>query len=282
MTLHASALESSAELALLLDAADRKEPIDPRSVPVRFSRLKEMSRSPLHYWNAVQEDKDDSLAMRIGRGTHAMLFGQPVVQWTGKTRNGKVWDAFAAEHAGKEILNNSEWAAASGMAEAVRNHKLAAELLFAADTELERTIEWDLGGRKCTSRPDARRGSNVLIDLKSTRCSEPRKFSRDAQFMGYHAQFSFYGEAIRRETGAAPEHNFIVAVESKRPYVVTVLEVTKRAIAEGEKCWRLWWERLAVCEAADSWPGYTQTIEQFDVADDGDVHLTIGGEEFEF
>lgn len=260
----------------------RKEPIDPRTVPVRFSRLKAMSRSPMHYFHEVQEDRDDSLSMRIGRGAHAMLLGLPVVRFEGKVRRGKEWEAFAAKNAGKEILNRKEWAEAEGMAGAVHKHKTAHDLLFGAGVQLEQTIEWELNGRKCTSRPDAHRGSDLLIDLKSTRCSEPRKFSRDASFMGYHAQFSFYGEAIRAATGKAPTDNYVVAVENKKPYVVTVLEVPARTIAEGEKCWRIWWEQLHVCESSNEWPGYTQAIEQFDIADSGDLTLRIGGEDFEF
>ncbi|HEY1814855.1 MAG TPA: PD-(D/E)XK nuclease-like domain-containing protein [Kofleriaceae bacterium] len=258
-----------------------REPIDPRTVPVRFSRLKNMAKSPAHYLAAVQEDADDSLAMRLGRGVHAMLLGMPVVKFTGKQRRGKDWDSFKAANADKEILNANEWAQAEGMSTAVHRHRQAHDLLFAAGVELERTIEWELNGRKCTSRPDSRRTNDLLVDLKTTRCSEPRKFSRDAQFMGYHAQFSFYGEAIRTETGRAPKDNYVVAIESKRPYVVTVLEVVPRTIAEGEKCWRLWWERLAVCEAANEWPGYTQTIEPFDLSDDGDTVLIVDGEEME-
>jgi len=267
-----------------LDAVtETKASIDPLTVPVRFSRLKAMSRSPRHYLHEVQEDRDDSLAMRIGRGVHAMLLGLPVVKFTGKQRRGKEWETFKAlQRRGEEILNAKEWAQAAGMAEAVHAHRQASELLFAAGVELERTIEWEMNGRKCTSRPDARRGNDLLVDLKSTRCSEPRKFSRDAQFMGYHAQFSFYGEAIRTVTGSAPRENYVVAVESKAPYVVTVLDVPARTIAEGEKCWRAWWERLAVCEAANEWPGYTKAIETFDVDDSGDLKLLIDGEDFEF
>jgi hypothetical protein len=257
-----------------------REPIDPRTVPVRFSRLKAMAKSPAHYLSAVQEDADDSLAMRLGRGVHAMLLGMPVARINAR-RKTKAWADEAKKYSAEtELLNANEWAQAEGMATSVHRHKQASELLFAAGVELERTIEWELNGRKCTSRPDARRASELLVDVKTTRCSEPRKFSRDAQFMGYHAQFSFYGEAIRTETGRAPKENYVVAIESKRPYVVTVLEVVPRTIVEGEKCWRLWWERLAVCEAANEWPGYTQTIEPFDV-DDGDVNLIVDGEEME-
>src|SRR6185503_16210254 len=116
-------------------------------------------------------------------------------------------------------------------------------------------------GKKCTSRPDARLGTKRLVDLKTTRCAEPRKFERDAMFMGYHAQFSFYSKAVEAKFGSAPEECYYIAVENKAPYAVTVLQLTPGALLEGEKRWRLWFERLMQCEAANRWPAYSEAVE---------------------
>lgn len=279
---------SAAALAAELVRTDPRPVVDPRSIPVRHSRLKKMQQSAAHYIASILDDTDDTLAMRLGRGTHAMVLGEPVVKWDQPAKNGKggkaprtgeAWEAFVAEHAGVEILNATEWEEASRMADAILAHPFASQLLKAPDVVLEKTIEWSLNGRACTSRPDARHGFDTLIDVKTTRSSEPQKFSRDAQWMGYHSQFSFYGEAMLAAGGKRPDNNFIIAVEKSKPHVVTVFEVAKRAVAEGEKFWRLWWERLMVCEATNVWPGYTQTIEVFDIVDDGEFTLRVGGED---
>jgi hypothetical protein len=154
------------------EAAEPRESVDPRTVPVRFSNLKHIARSPLHYWDAVQLGRDDTLAMRLGRGAHALTFGMPAIAFPGKKRAGKQWDAFSALHADKEILSRSEWAKSTAVANAIRRHPLASQLLLDGTT-VEETIEWEWLGRKCTSRPDSRRGSSVVVDLKTTQCAEP-------------------------------------------------------------------------------------------------------------
>lgn len=279
----ASIASATGELADQLEANEvERQFVDPRTVPVRFSNLKHIARSPLHYLDAVQVDRDDTLAMRLGRGAHAMVLGMPVVKWTGKTRQGKAWDAFRAEHepAGVEILNTKEWTTAEGIANAIRRHPIAAPLLFEGAT-LEETIEWEWLGRKCTSRPDSRRGGAIVTDLKTTQCAEPAKFSRDAMFRGYNAQLAFYGLAVQHLTGRAPDDLYVVAVESKRPFAITVLRIDDDARLQGEKLCRLWMERLLTCEASNAWPAYTDAIATFSVPSDGNPDAAIDIEELD-
>ena len=161
-------LETSAALATELAANDAPAPdgpkpvIDPRTIPVRFSRLRSMSQSALHYWQAVQDDRPDTIAMRFGRGVHALCLGTPVIRWTGKTRNGKAWDAFKALHADKEILNTKEWDRAHGIFDAIRRHPIANDAIFSNGAILEETIEWTFGDRCVHGSPrfaDRRRAS---------------------------------------------------------------------------------------------------------------------------
>lgn len=271
------------DLAAVLEASQRERVIiDPRALPVRFSRLKHMSASPAHYWQACQEDNEDTIALRFGRGFHALCLGTPVHRWTGKNRNSNEYKAFVAANPNVEVMTEKEWDTAHRMFEAIQRHPLARELLFGAGSVLEESIEWTFGGRACSSRPDSRRGTDVLVDLKSTVCAEPRRFSRDAVFRGYHAQFSFYGHAVADRFGAFPSSAFCVAVEKKKPHVVTVLELPKATLDEGEKAWRLWWERLMTCEAANHWPGYTDAIEKIEVFEAEGVSLIVDGEEVSF
>lgn len=272
----------SGDLAVELEANEKERVIiDPRTVPVRFSRLKQMAASALHYWSAVQDDRPDTIAMRFGRGVHALVLKQPVIRWT-KTRQGKAWDAFKAQHADKEILSTKEWDRAHGIFEAIKRHPLANEALFGGEAVLEEQIEWQFMGRACTSRPDSRCGVEQLVDLKTTKCAEPRKFERDAMWRGYHGQMDFYRHAIRDRYGSFPRESLVVAVEPVRPFAITVLRLTPNALQHGEKIWRGWFERLMTCEAANAWPAYTDALADLDVADADDVSLVIDGEEFSF
>lgn len=256
----------SRQLADQIDEPDAVPAVDPRTIPVRFSRLKHMALSPLHYWDACQADRDDTLAMRLGRGTHAMVLGEPVVCYPGR-RVGKAWEQFAARHEGSEILNEREWDVAAGISRNILRHPIAVELLLGPEVTREQTIEWAWMGRACTSRPDARLGGRIVTDLKTTRCAEPYRFQRDATSMGYPAQLAFYAMATAAVTGQDVEELYVVAVESKRPYAVTVLRLEDEARLAGMQQCRLWFERLLQCEAADDWPAYTGAVVSFGTRD---------------
>jgi len=259
--------------------------IDLRTVPVRFSRLKKMALSPAHYLAAVQagDDPSDSLAMRIGRGGHAILFGQPVALWTGKTRNGAAWEEFKIEHQGCEILNVKEHDQAASIVTALQKHDLASKLLSMPGSVVERPIDWAFMGRACRSTPDVRHSiyANHIIDLKTARSTEPDRFVRAATWMHYHAQLAFYCDAVEFTTGERPAQAYIVAVESAPPYAVTVLRLTERALDQGARLCRLWFERLLSCEASNEWPAYAQSVVDFDVPDQDEFRLTIDGEDVE-
>ena len=269
----------SATLRDELAESSRRRIIDPRTVPVRFSRLKRFSQSAAHYHAACQWDDDDTLSRRIGRGAHAILFNTPLVVWH-KRRQGKAWEAFETEHAGREILTESEHLQALAIANAIRRHPIAAPLLFDG-TALERSLSWKIDGRSCTGTPDSV-GPGRVVDLKTARTTEPDRFTRQATWMHYHAQLAWYQDGLELAGKQRPAECYIVAVESVAPYAVTVLKLTERALDAGRKLNRLWWERLRACESANAWPPYAQSVIDFDVPDDDADRLIIDGEEIEF
>jgi hypothetical protein len=269
------ALAQTRELAALLAAVT-----DPRTIPARFSTLKAAGISGAHYLHACQWSGDETLAMRIGSGAHGLLLGQPVVEYPGKTRHGKQWDAFKSEHVASTILTGREMSRASAIADAVRGNPIAHQVVLEANAVHEQTIEWEWLGRRCRSTPDVR-GVLSIADLKTTKCAEPGKFARDAMYRGYHAQLAFYRLACEYAGHGRARRVYVVAVESQPPYAVTVLQLTERALEQGERLCRSWMERLLGFEAANAYPGYLESIGEFDVPDDDEVGLVFGDEEEE-
>ncbi len=267
--MESEALAMTGELAAHI-AANEVRYVDTRDIPLRFHNLKAMGQSPAHCLYSLRHDSGKSLAIRIGAGTHALTFGQPVKEYTGKSRAGKAWEAFKEEAGPVPILNRKEFARASKIADAIRNHPVAAELLLAPGVIHEQTILWQQQGRARRTTPDAR-SATWLAELKTGRCVEPGKFVREATWRGYHAQLADQSAAIEFETGKKPEHVFIVAVETIEPFVVQVLELSQRALDQGERLCRLWFEKFLACEAANEWPGYCASTVPFDIAEENDM-----------
>lgn len=262
-----------------ISAPNVRRLIDPRSLPVRFSRLRAMHRSALHYLDACQGDSGDTLARKLGRGAHALVLGQPVVVWSEKTatgrarpRNGKDFDAFVTANPGAEVLSSKEYAQARGMADAIRRHDRASEIIYGPGTLLEHELLWDHPlGRACSSHLDIYRPGVLVADLKCVRDASLDRFSRVAIWSHYHAQLAFYAAAAE-SVGHPVRDAYIVAVENVAPYAVTVRPLTPRALEAGRIQCEIWMSQLLACEAAGEWPGYAQSDVELDLADDA-----IGG-----
>jgi hypothetical protein len=244
--------------------------------PVHFSQLKHMAHSPAHYQQAAQGGWHDALHLRIGSGAHAIAFDQPVAVYPGKVRRGKEWDAFKEDNADALWLSRTEHAQALVIADAIRGHREASELLFVDDSAVEKRIEWSLLGRECAGTPDVRTAS-YIVDLKTTKCSHPERFTRDATFRNYHAQLAWYLDGVRLSGLGTPTEAYIVAVESTPPHPVTVLRLTDKAIDQGRRLCRIWLERVLGCERDNRWPGYCESIVPFDV--DEPLELQFGDDD---
>lgn len=245
--------------------------IDPRSVPVQISRLREMGKSPAHYLDAIQTPKPSTASMGLGRLVHALAFGTPrIVQYDG-IRRGKAWQNFAAANEGAEIASPKEFALAKKLLSAIYAADDATRLITGAH-EVE--VSWAHGGRACLSHIDTL-GDGWLSELKTCRSVREEMFARDCRVYGYHAQVAFYLDALEA-IGQPVESVYIVAVESVRPYLVQVFEIGPKALEAGRACYRAWLERLLVCEASNQWPGYREGIVSLDDSLELEPELVFG------
>lgn len=253
----------------------RRLAIDPRTIPVRFSNLKEFANSAEHYLHAIRFRRDETLAMRIGAGAHALIFGQPYETYF-EHRNSKAWDKFKADHKERHgdsyttvpILNQEELDTATRMRDKLLAHPIASRLIF-EDSVIEQTIEWEHLGRKCTARPDVR-GHHKVVELKTTRSAKPKWFRKDVADRCYHGQLSFYGEGIVELGLGTATENFIIAIESKEPHVVAVYRLVADTMDQGRGAWRGWFEMLRICEASDHWPAYSDEVMDLELLRDDD------------
>lgn len=263
----AAAAELEAQIAASRPAPAKR--VDPKSLPVRFSRLRQFALSAAHYELSCQGEIDETLALRVGAGFHAGLFlNREVVCFYGR-RSGKAWERFERRELerGSVVLNETEYATTSGMLRRVREHKRAMDLLFDATTT-ERRIDWTWSGRACRGTPDSfRRDGLWQAELKSARCTEPRWLAREALRRFYHAQTNFYDTPIEHATGRVPGDDYIVAVENVPPHNVTVLRFTDEVRELGAKLCRAWWERLLAAEQLGYYGGYVESDVDLELPD---------------
>lgn len=247
--------------------------------PIHYSRLKLMAESPAHYFARAGED---TYSKQAGSALHALVLGtQEVVAWDKVSENGnqcprrgKDFDRFAADHPGALILTPPELAEAKAKAKAVQSNKLAMRVLAG---EHEREVTWSFGGRDCAGRIDCF-GPDYVTELKATKSANPRRFRKQARWMGYCGQLVWYGDGLTKAGLCIPEAYYIVAVEQTAPYVVTVFRLSQRDIDRGRSDYRGWFEQVLVCEQANEWPGYCQAIVELGAYDD-DMELDFSGVE---
>lgn len=242
-----------------------------RPEPVRFSRLKRMDDSALHYAQGIVEETSP---MRKGTALHAFMLGQKdrVCVYRDGVRNDKAekFQAFKKENPNKHILIPSEEAQVIGMRRSLERHARAMELL---EGEQECRIEWDFSGRRCAGTPDVWRDlgdHRRVVELKATRCAKPARLIKHARWSYWHSQVSWYSDGLDRVPELPPlpcTDHYLIAVEMVEPWPVTVLHVTPGMIAAGARQWRSWWEKLRVCEEANHWPAYTEADVEWEDTD---------------
>ena len=233
--------------------------------PIRYSHLRAIARSPMHYRAAVEAPREQTPAMRMGTIVHGLVLGggQTVV-YDGE-RRGKAWADFASAHAGREIVTAAEVARAVPIVDAVMADPVAGPLLRAEGARREETMAWSMDGLPCQGTPDSfDPTTGILLDLKTCADASPRKFSLHAWSYGYHAQLAWYAHALTL-AGHTVRECLLVAVETSAPHGVTVHRLSPRALEEGTRAWRAWWEQLRICITADQWPGYAESICTLDV-----------------
>ena len=235
-------------------------------LPLRFSALRQLAKSPAHYAAYLQQETAPTSAMDIGTASDLLILGgQRVVSFPGPVRRGKVYDAFSLDHADALILTEKEYRAARGIADAVQSCDDAVRLLTGVRQD---TIYWENNGRLCRGTPDVRASDGFhIVDLKTGQTSDPRQFLWTVKRFAYHAAAAWYLAGLNAK-GFGVRESYIVAVEQTPPHVVTIFKLTDHLLEMGHKLWVAWFEQLQVCEASGHFPPYAQSIVDLDWPDD--------------
>ena len=230
---------------------------------VSASHLHMVAKSPYHYWSRYLNPDRQQV-----KPTAAMLFGTLVhtaVLEPDELRNRYDLAPNRRSTAGKELaadmeargitpVSAADMDAALAMADAVRSHPAAAELL--RHGKAEQSFWWDDAdtGLRCKCRPDWLNGGTV-IDLKTTTDASPAGFAKSVANFRYHVQDAHY-----LACGLLDQFIFI-PVEKAYPYAVGVYQLDADAKQHGNELRKQNMRMIADCHAINEWPGYSNTIE---------------------
>lgn len=220
-----------------LNDMQKINPIDAQ--PISFSGLKQFAKSPAHFVHYKTSEYTSSPAMRRGSLVHRMILEPEtmgsLITIDASTRSTKAFKEAESIH-GEAAVLQKEMDEAAAIAEAVRNHKTASELLERASTK-EEHLHWECEGLKMHGFPDAY-GNGVLLDLKVTN-PEPSKFQRMVMDAQYHMQLALYGMAIAGENFANELELYWIAVDPNQPHTVCVYQASDAMVLDGVNTARL-------------------------------------------
>jgi len=251
-----------------------------------WSTLKEMAVSPKHYQHRLTTPRQDTGPMAFGRAVHTSVLEPDRLPleyaiWSGGRRGTNAHKEWQAQQDGRQELSEGEYETCLAVRDAVHAHRVAAKLL--RDCQFETTVEWTdpTTGIACKCRPDAVKKA-TLIDLKTARTIDARKFGRNAYDLGYFGQLAFYAEGLAITTGCGDFEAYIVAVEADQPHDVGVFHIDPESLfAAGVKAHELL-DRVAECTTSGTWPGrYEDTqdlaLPPWEFVEDNDAELVISG-----
>ena len=230
---------------------------------VSASQLKEIGRSPYHYWSRyINPDRVAMVptqAMRLGSLTHCAtlepdeLTKRYQLAPDRRTKEGKAAVAEMAA-AGIEAVSEADLAQALQMADAVRSNSTVALLL--SNGQAEQSFWWDdiATGMRCKCRPDWFDGETI-VDLKTCQDASPAGFARSISAFLYQVQAAHY------LCGTLAKRFIFVAVEKTAPYATACYELDAQALVHGSVLRHNVLQRLQDARAINEWPGYTDGIQ---------------------
>lgn len=180
-----------------------------------------------------------------------------------RTKAGKeAWEAFTAENEGKTVISSADFELIQAMAEALKKHNLANELIYGPG-QTETPIFWTdpETGEKCKAKCDRivqdDEGRYIVIDYKTTQNAQTENFNRSVIMHGYHVQAAMYTEGVQIAEKLEQRPRFLfVAQEKKAPYAVNVIEVSYDVMNFGDGYYHDLLQKYHECKEMDTWPGY--------------------------
>ncbi len=174
-------------------------------------------------------------------------------------------DSFMTENHGKLFLTAEEKADLLLMLKSLRDNSVAYNLLLGGVPELSYFWTDPETGIECKVRPDFRRNSGVLVDIKTTGDASIEEFSRSVLNYGYHISGSFYLEGVSKVLGQTFDKFCLIAVEKTAPYGIGIYELDFGTLEKGNELVRRALGKLHSANQLNHYPIYSENIEPINI-----------------
>lgn len=229
------------------------------------SALKLINKTPLHYKQSLEQQREETRAMMIGSAVHTAVLEPKTLleryavapKCDKRTKEGKtVWSDLEAT--GKILLSADDYQMIDAISQSVRSNATAAKLLSFGVAEL--TLFTDIDGVAAKARMDWYR-PGIIVDLKTTDDASPTGFSRSCATYGYAQQAAWYLDCC--EAAEIDAHTFIfIVVEKSAPYAVAIYELDAASLEFGRAQYHYALNKYKDCTAQNEWPGYSLNIQK--------------------
>jgi exodeoxyribonuclease VIII len=256
--------------------------IPPHIIPARvlydgiealnYSGSKELLKSPAHYIQYMNREREATKALRVGSYVHALVLDKPKAETAfaiapvvdRRTKDGKAaYEAFtSALQPGTTVLSADE---------ADESMKIAAAALgcidrhgfkFKATEFMFMTTFMDANIKAAIDAVGESDG--YLYDLKTCEDASPSGFLKAVRAYRYNLQANFYKAAY---TAGFKEHvqGFRFICVEKETLQTAVYELGPDLMAYGYSDFIKAVETYKACLASNDWPGYSQEIQTLDL-----------------
>lgn len=250
---------------------------------VSHSKLEVFRRRPrlyqMRYITKEVQPPEATAAFRIGSATHCAILepttfaDRYVMKPEGidrRTKDGKAaWEAFATQHAGKDILDAEEWRQIDAMKAAAREHPLASQLLANGMPELVWRSTGNVVSLQCRTDwvnldgCELSKGRAYIADVKTIDTLDAdayRSFERSCFSYGYHRQAGFYLPLLTEILGKAVYDFFFIVVEKQAPHGIAVFRLDDQAVSVGQDETIDDLRKLKACIEGNTWPNIPNEV----------------------
>lgn len=261
--------------------------------------MKDLLKSPAHFKASAETFRPASPAMKLGTAAHCRILepeifasryvstadGRPKTKddlMAELTQQGITFKKSAskpeleallypdgAPKDKRERLDAKTWEQVHNMWDALRFHDLTSEWFDPGIKAYRKHNEVSIyilnpQGQVLKGRFDrlhsTKDGKLQIVDLKTTKDSSPREFSRTATRLSYDLQAAWYTElATKAFPGIEVEFVFCV-VETEAPHGINVFKASENFLSNGRKKMAKALDLHAQCVALDYWPGYEPEV----------------------